>query len=181
MAKLSQLSIALPAVSNEPSKESSLVHAQKSVPYGQSWTNSSLFGTIKHSRRRYSTIKRRHLDEPGRREEREEIIARYLAPAWLINRAWSIQAIHASSGWTFSPRSYTIVPRNSIILQHLRDGNVEGIRELFGRREASPYDCDELGCSLLYVCTTTTIPYEVGLYETDRGIDCCILLQSSCM
>jgi hypothetical protein len=151
VAKLSQLSTALPAVSNEPSQEPSLVHAKASVPYGQSWTNSGLFGTLQYSRRRYFTIKRSHLDEPGRKEEREEIVAQYRAPAWLLNRAWSIQAIHASSGWTFSPRSYNIIPRTSVILHHIRDGNVDGAQELFRRREASPFDCDEWGDSLLHV------------------------------
>jgi hypothetical protein len=128
MAKLSQLSTTLPAVSNEPSQESSLAHAKESVPDGQSWTSSGLFGTFHYSKRRYSMIKGRYSDEPSRREERDEIIARYCAPAWLANRAWSIQALHASSGWTFSPRSYSIIPSNSIIFQYLRNGNVGGIR-----------------------------------------------------
>ncbi len=181
MAKLSTFSIALPAVSNEPSQESSLVRAKESVPDGQTWTTSGLFGTFHYSKRRYSVFRRRNLDEPGRREERDEIIAYYCAPAWLINRAWRIQGLHASSGWTFSPRSYNVISRSSIIFQHIVAGNVDGIQELFKRREASPYDCDEHGYSLLYVCTTTTIRYEAGLYETDRGIVCCNSPGSSCM
>lgn len=153
MAKLTQLSITLPAPSNESSQRSSLVHAE-SAPYGQSWLVSDLFGTIRYSRRRYSTIKRRHLDKPGRKEEQEEIVAQYYAPAWLLNRAWSIQALHASSGWTFSPRSYNVIPPSSMIYQYLDEHNVDGVRELFKRREASPFDCSTGGSSLLHVCTT---------------------------
>lgn len=163
MAKLSQMSIAVPAISNEPSQEHPLMHASERVPYGQSWTNTGLFGTIQYSRRRYTTTKRRHSDEPGRKEEREEIVARYRAPVWLLGRAWSIHALHASSGWTFSPRSYNIIPPSSIIYQYIKEGNVDGVRELFQQRGASPFDCTTSGVSLLDVCTNAI----AGVCEAD--------------
>lgn len=158
------MSIAVPAISKEPSKAISVVQSKASVPYGQSWLDSGLFGTIQYSRRRYFTIKRGHLDDPGRKEEREEIVARYRAPAWLLGRIWSIQALHASSGWTFSPRIYNVIPPSSLIYQHIDNRNVDGIRELFRLREASPFDCTTSGASLLEVCTTAI----EGVCEADN-------------
>lgn len=164
MAKLSQVSIAVPAILDEPPQEHSLVHAEVKVPYGQSWTSTGLFGTVQYSRTRYTTTKWRHSDEPGRKEEREEILARYRAPAWLLGRVWSLQALHATSGWTFSPRSYNVIPPSSIIYQYIKDRNFDGIRELFRRREASPFDCTTSGASLLEVCTAAV----AGVCEADN-------------
>lgn len=154
LTKLSEISITLPiAAANEPPQEDSLVHTRDITPINQYWSFSSLLGAVRYSRRIYSRIRRNHLDDGGREEQREEILAEYRAPPWLINRVWRIQALRAVSGWTFSPRSYNIIPNTSIVFEYLENHNISGIQELFSQRQASPFDCDEHGLSLLHVRT----------------------------
>ena len=154
LTKLSEISITLPtAAANEPPPEDSPVHTREIMPSNQYWSFSSVFGAIRYSRRTYSRIKKNHLDDGYREEKREEILAEYRTPPWLINRIWRIQALRAVSGWKYSPRSYNIVPNTSIVFKYLENHNISGIQELFSQRQASPFDCDESGRSLLHVRT----------------------------
>ena len=61
-------------------------------------------------------------------ESRQEIRAWDRGPAWLVNRAWTL-------------RQYNIVPCNSPVFEHAMSGNVTGLRELFEKGQASPWDC----------------------------------------
>lgn len=59
--------------------------------------------------------------------------------------------MRASSGWTFRPRSYNCIPNDSPIFWYIEKNKVEAVQELFSRKEASPFDCDEHGRQLLSV------------------------------
>lgn len=120
---------------------------------GSFWSASSLFGTVVYTRKRYFITEQRTTGKYSNKEEREEIIAQYRGPAWLINRAWRIQAIKARFGWTFSPRTTYFIPRSSIVFRYAEDNNVNGLQELFDKRVASPFDCDEYGVTILLVST----------------------------
>ena len=142
------------------------------------WTVSSLLGSVAYSKRHYSVVKRTHVDDPGRKEEREEIIALFRCPAWLVNRAWRIQATKACFGWTFSPRTYNVVPRNSPVFQCVRKDDVRGLQDLFSKRLASPSDCDEEDKTLLHVSITS---YLMKNILKSNVIVCCASLQPFCM
>jgi hypothetical protein len=131
-------------------KDSAIQLHASSGPFSSA---SNWFGTIFCSRRRYFITKKKTTGDHANKEEREEIIAQYRGPAWLINRAWRIQAVNARSGWTFSPRTMNVIPRSSLVFQYAKDDNVNGLRELFDERVASPFDCDEYDRTILHVST----------------------------
>lgn len=143
-----------------------------------SWTMSSLLGTVGYSKSRYSVIKRRHTDDAGRKEEREEIIALYRSPTWLVNRAWRIQATKACFGWTFSPRTYNVIPPTSPVFRYVRNDDVRGLQDLFSNRLASPSDCDERGETLLHVRITFSLMKDSLKLNV---LVCCVVLQPFCM
>ena len=70
----------------------------------------------------------------------EEFLARYQAPPWLTNRAWEILAYRARSGWTFCPRTYNMIPNDSMVLRCARTDDVNGLQALFVQKKASPFD-----------------------------------------
>lgn len=155
VAKLSGLSTSPSTIPNDSSTiepRNPLGLAVKETPSSsQSWGRQNFLGTMFYSYRQRFTHRRSCLGELSRREERAEYVAMWVAPSWLINRVWSVQAVHLSSGWTFSPRSYNVVPQDSAIFVYVRDNNTDAIKNLFSHGEASPFDCDELGRSLLHV------------------------------
>ena len=120
----------------------------------QSWNIGNLFGTFLYSRGRYSIVKRNGLDYHNNKREVEEIIAEYRGPSWLVNRVWRIQAVKASSGWTFCPRTYNVISWESPVFGFAVKNNVRGLQELFCEMKASPFDCDDLDLTPLHVNTT---------------------------
>ncbi len=113
---------------------------------------STLFGSIRYSKRYRSYSKTSRVGRIARSQEAgEEIVARYRAPAWLMNRAWEVQVSRVISGWTLQPRTFNVIPRSSPLFILVEVNNVEGIRELFQEKKASPYDCNELGITALHV------------------------------
>ncbi len=141
----------------DPSTQSTKAANPSAVPFGkvnvfgQPWTISTLLGTITYSKRSCSFTKTCHMDGVRRTEKKEEVIAQYRAPGWLMSRAWEVQAFKAISGWTFRPRTYNVIDRRSSLFEYARDGHIEGIHELFRDKKASPYDCDPAGFTALHV------------------------------
>ena len=119
----------------------------------QPWVFSSFLGTVEYSKRPNRGIKSGETNAPDWREEREEIIAQYRGPAWLVNRAWRLQASRATFGWTFRPRSFSVIPRDSAVFALATRGDTDGLKGLFSARSASPFDCDPTGWTVLHVRT----------------------------
>ncbi len=145
---------------NQPSAldlDASAVNGKVATPsatpalYDRSWTIRNLLGTFRYSRNRYSIVKRYDFDYKIKKREVEEIRAEYRGPSWLINRLWRIQAVKASFGWSFHLRTYNIVPWNSPVFALARKNSVKGLQELFNKKEASPFDCNENDMTLLLV------------------------------
>lgn len=72
-------------------------------------------------------------------------------PSWLSSSVYELQSTPTGCGWTYNYRVYNVIPSNSKIIQKITEGDKDGILELFKAREASPFDKDERGQSLLYV------------------------------
>lgn len=72
-------------------------------------------------------------------------------PSWLSQSVVEIQSNPTLWSSTYSFRTYNIVSFDSDIVQMVRDGDKNGVLELFRSRQASPFDKDEYGSSLLFV------------------------------
>ncbi len=57
----------------------------------------------------------------------------------------------STSGWQFTIQPFRAVAESSLIFEFCRKGNVEGVRTLFERHEASPWDRDPAGQTPLWV------------------------------
>ncbi|TGO77295.1 hypothetical protein BELL_0114g00110 [Botrytis elliptica] len=59
-------------------------------------------------------------------------------------------SVLASRGWQYSFQPFRAVPENALIFDFCRKGNLDGIRTLLSRGDASPYDRDPLGRTPLW-------------------------------
>ncbi|CAM1504351.1 Fc.00g019420.m01.CDS01 [Cosmosporella sp. VM-42] len=71
-------------------------------------------------------------------------------PSWMSQKIYELQYSPTMCGWTHNFRAYNIVPRNADIIKRVRNGDKNGVLELFYSGKASPYDRDSRGYSLLY-------------------------------
>lgn len=67
-------------------------------------------------------------------------VVRLSSPKWLSRAVWELAIERAISGWTFSLRSYRIVPFESSVTQACLTDDVVLLQQLFSRKEASPFD-----------------------------------------
>lgn len=76
------------------------------------------------------------------------------APSWLLftRSAFQIDGYRASTGWKFIIQSYNITPYDAPIWKLIETGNLDGIKDTFSRRLASPNDQTIDGMTLLMVC-----------------------------
>jgi hypothetical protein len=72
-------------------------------------------------------------------------------PSWLSSSVCELQSSPTGCGWMYTYRVYNIVSSNSDIVKRIKEGDKAGVLELFSKRQASPFDKDESGHSLLYV------------------------------
>ncbi|KAF7860350.1 hypothetical protein EAF04_008477 [Stromatinia cepivora] len=72
---------------------------------------------------------------------------------WLarIGMAYGVKlSALASRGWQYSLQPFRAVPESALIFEFCREGNLDGIRTLLSRGDASPYDKDPLGRTPLW-------------------------------
>lgn len=67
-------------------------------------------------------------------------VTRWSSPTWLSQSIWELAIERAISGWTFSLRSYRIVPYEDSVTQACLTDDVVLLQQLFSRGEASPFD-----------------------------------------
>ncbi|KAF5692281.1 cholin permease [Fusarium circinatum] len=70
---------------------------------------------------------------------------------WFIQRSWDLSVLKASTGWTLQLNPRNMRPRNTKIFHAVENGLVEQIIELLKNKEASIYDVDPDGDSLLHM------------------------------
>ncbi|WZH40328.1 hypothetical protein QYS62_001260 [Fusarium acuminatum] len=71
-------------------------------------------------------------------------------PDWLSPSIHTFQSYPTRSGWSFNYRVYNVVAPDSEIIMRIQNGDKNGVLELFDNRQASPFDKDADGASLLY-------------------------------
>ncbi|KAI1039142.1 hypothetical protein LB505_007515 [Fusarium chuoi] len=69
---------------------------------------------------------------------------------WFIQTSWDLSVLRASTGWTFQLNTWNIRPWGTEIFLAVKDGQVEYIVESLKNRQASIYDMDPYGNSLLH-------------------------------
>lgn len=115
----------------------------------------NFFGSVKF----YREMSRTQTDaEDGESLEKEEDTIKFnMTPApWLIRLGMSFQIrFYLSSstvGLTNGINTFRIIPDNSLIFEFCKTGRVDMVRLLFDRKEASPWDMNKKGQTLLDVC-----------------------------
>jgi hypothetical protein len=68
-----------------------------------------------------------------------------------MQRAWDFHALRAHSGWTIQLRAWTTRPEDAEIFQLVWDGRTDLVVKAIGNKEASLYDRDMNGLSLIEV------------------------------
>ncbi|KAF7947472.1 hypothetical protein EAE96_008559 [Botrytis aclada] len=90
----------------------------------------------------------------GTRDSVEEESQLIVYPSkWLtkFGMAYGVKlSVLASRGWQYSFQPFRAVPESALIFEFCRRGNLDGIRTLFSRGDASPYDRDPLGRTPLW-------------------------------
>lgn len=77
---------------------------------------------------------------------------RFVLPSWLTRGIWELECRRSYGGWRqISFRVYNTRMDDAKIFKLAGYGFVEGMVEMFDKGEASPFDCDPGGRSLLYV------------------------------
>lgn len=95
----------------------------------------------------------RHNDKPiSRRSRRPKPLKSFKISVRFWQQIWHLGASRSWSGWEFRLETYKIRPDNAPIFDLARAGDVAGVRRSFALGEASPFDCDSEGTTLLAVC-----------------------------
>jgi len=77
---------------------------------------------------------------------------RFHAPNWLKRRIWEFESRRSYGGWQqISIRVYNTRRLESRIFRLTYEHRNSDMLEMFNKGEASPFDCDPYGRSLLYV------------------------------
>ena len=119
--------------------------------FWQSTNALDILGSLYFRTRYYRKKKLIGPDDEVNTEVHQELTARYRLPRWLANQAWDFCARKACNGWDFHLRQYVIIPYDSLPFDYIAQRNVRGLQELFSKREASPWSCEEDGNTLLMV------------------------------
>ncbi|KAF3060532.1 hypothetical protein CFAM422_011211 [Trichoderma lentiforme] len=81
-------------------------------------------------------------------------------PKWLSTSVYEFISAPAIAGWTYTYRVYNIIPNDSEIIKKINSGDLIGVREMFNNRDASPFDRNAAGGSLLYYAASSQ-QYEI--------------------
>lgn len=84
---------------------------------------------------------------------RPYLILSFQAPKWtsFTRRVLDIKGLKLPAGWNFYFQTYNIIPADSPAWELVQDGDVDGIQSLFRAHQASPFDRDQYGLTLLDV------------------------------
>jgi hypothetical protein len=78
--------------------------------------------------------------------------ARIRIPSWLIvGRDFELSGYRAPSGWNFTFRTYNLIPPSAPIWNCVASGDIVGVQRLFKEGNASPFDKNAWGRTLLDV------------------------------
>jgi hypothetical protein len=113
--------------------------------------NAAIFSVFFQSRT--SAVKTTRSSEIHETSEAENVIIVYpkaTGQFFGITRGMLLSA-QATSGWQYSIQTFRAVEESALVFEFCREGNLEGLKSLFRRGEASPWDRDPEGQTPLLV------------------------------
>ncbi|CEO59715.1 hypothetical protein PMG11_04380 [Penicillium brasilianum] len=91
-------------------------------------------------------------------------------PTWVTSKAFEIQGKRAYGGWQWVFRTYDIRPCGDPVFKLAKDGDLDGLRQVFSSGNVSPFVRDELGMTLLsWACYNNS--FEVAGFLLEQGAD----------
>jgi hypothetical protein len=72
-------------------------------------------------------------------------------PKWLTRKVWDIIAMSSYSGFKVHIRTYSVVHCSAPVFEYARQGDIDGLLDLFDKQLASPFDRDQWGGTLIQV------------------------------
>lgn len=109
------------------------------------WLFSFTYETGTYVRNPRTQIETRH------RVMKEEVWFRLYLPRWFVQQQWVICALRATSGWRFNFHIYNILPDESPIFDLVVSGEIEAVKAALSSKQASIYDENQCGLTLLHV------------------------------
>jgi hypothetical protein len=93
-------------------------------------------------------------------KRQKRLMAKLRTPAWLslFSNALEVCCYKAGPSWMFTAQTYRVVSQDSPIMIYAQMGDIQGIKELFQKKLASPYDRDMCGYTVLGVSIFNTKP-----------------------
>ncbi|KAH0601392.1 hypothetical protein MHUMG1_00266 [Metarhizium humberi] len=110
------------------------------------WVPSSLFGGVRTSRSSHSIQ-----NQDGLGEKVQITKVRFRFPCWLSQTVWDMLACRSTHGMTWKISSWNIRPWDSLIFRAASHGDFEDVAKLISDGEASLYDRDDEGLTLLHL------------------------------
>ncbi|EXV01358.1 hypothetical protein X797_005454 [Metarhizium robertsii] len=107
------------------------------------WLSGSVFGGI-------TSAQCSQVVQEGR-DDGEEVRTRIRLPSWVAQAAWDILTYRSSRGFTWKLTSWNVVPGDSPILEAVKRGPFTDVMAPISSGDASLYDRDDNGKTLLHV------------------------------
>jgi len=101
-------------------------------------------GYIQYKQRVAERVRRSEFGKKGDEQDLRASWLRYRLPTWLANKVWEVYNDKTRDIWNFNLRVYNVVPRDALIFDFIHSNNIHGIKTLFARKEASPFDREDL-------------------------------------
>ena len=136
--------------------------------YDQAWSISGLFGSLRYRKHNYTIYNKGDTIGHSKKPDIEETIAEYWTPSWIAHRLWRLRYLKSLSGWTLCFQTYNVIPEDSLAFVYIEENNVKELQELFSRKEASPFDCDPEGTTLLLVRRTLKPPGNTNTHGAEN-------------
>ena len=96
-------------------------------------------------------------DSANRQQRIETSVAVHPKP-WLLGRGLTLSFSTSGNSWIpqfgFQFRHYNVRSDEALIFEFCSFGNIEGVKSLLRRGDASPFDCDPEGWTPLHVCSS---------------------------
>lgn len=133
---------------------------RRTLQHCSSKTTRSVFGSIYVRSRTYRICSSDSEDSNNTSiEDKYEFATAFvLHPSWWLVKCGISAIIRATisssiQGWTYDLRPSRAVPDDALIFEFCDRGNIDGVRSLLQRKQASPWDTASDGWTPLHVCT----------------------------
>lgn len=95
--------------------------------------------------------------------------ARLQLPHWMLQKTWDFQFYRSYDGWKFQLKNWNVRPNDSAIFRFVQEGRTDLVLDAFDRNEASLYDVDEDGKTLIEVYPPLLVfSFNLMLHKTDE-------------